>query len=100
MNIDDWLKVLSGTAGAIACMLFGIKWLVRDRDGILASLQEERSHRITQLEASANSCAEDRRTMHNEMNELQKEVRALMKQMLELTATHKQEVQNFSRISE
>ena len=99
MNIEDWLKVLSGTAGAIACMLFGIKWLVRDRDGILASLQEERSHRITQLEASANSCSEDRRTMHNEMNELQKEVRALMKQMLELTSNHKQEIQNCNNIS-
>ena len=96
MSLEDWFKILTGTAGAVVCMLMGIKWLINDRDSILKSLQEERNGRLAQLELSAETCSRDRAQMHTEMNELQKEVRELMKQMIDLTAKHKIEIQSCS----
>lgn len=82
MDVEEWVKLTSQTGIAVALMILGIRWLLRDRDGILHSLNSERDKRIDALTKSAETCAIDRANMHAEMKELQKEVRLLMGQMI------------------
>lgn len=89
MSVEEWLKIITGTGLGVASMMVGLRWLVKDRDGILAALQSERTHRIAQLERSSAACSEDRAALHAEVNELQREVRALMAQMIKSTGAGK-----------
>ena len=82
MDVEEWVKLTSQTGIAVALMILGIRWLLRDRDGILHSLNSERDKRIDALTKASEECATDRANMHAEMKELQKEVRSLMGQII------------------
>lgn len=81
--MEEALKLLLGSAGGLAALIFAVQWLNRDRDKVLHTLSEERNERIKALEESSKRCSEDRIVLHNEVNALQAEVRALFRKMIE-----------------
>lgn len=76
--MEEWLKIATGTGMGVACMLFGIRWLISDRDKILTALSQERNQRIIQLEESARNCSADRTAMHIQIASLQAEFRSYL----------------------
>lgn len=81
MDIDLFLKIATGAGGSILLLYFALRWLNSDRDKLLAALNLEREARIKALEESSARCAQDRIVLHQNIDELQKEVRALLKAM-------------------
>ncbi len=78
-DIDAIFKLIVGSGGALAVLLFGIRWFMGDRDKIVAALNIERNARITALEESSKRCSEDRTELHKQISILQNEVRELLK---------------------
>lgn len=88
-DIDAMFKLITGTGGALAVLLFGLRWFVADRDKVVAALNAERGARITALEESSKRCSEDRVELHKKISNLQSEVRELLKaQIKEAHACH------------
>lgn len=85
-TFDSILKVLLGSTGAVASMIFGIRWLNADRDKLMGALAQERDARIRVLEEAAKRCAEDRIVMHKEMMLLQAEVRELYRRIASIVS--------------
>ena len=92
-GLADGLQFLGGGAATIALLTAALKWLNKDRDKILASLNEEREHRIKALEDSSRECTEDRvkirqeaasrlEETRRELHDLQKEFRDLLRSMV------------------
>lgn len=89
LDIDAAFKLVTGSAGALAVLLFGLRWFVADRDKVVAALNAERGARITALEESSKRCSEDRVELHKQISSLQAEVRELLKtQIREAHACH------------
>lgn len=84
--IDSIIKLLVGSTGAVAALVLGIRWLNKDRDGLVNALNEEREARIKVLEEASKRCAEDRIAMHREMSALQAEVRELYRRIASIVA--------------
>lgn len=76
------LKIATAYGLAFPLMVFAVRWLNRDRDKLLDSLNTERNERIHSLEAASERCASDRLQLHQEMRELQAEVRRLYDNMI------------------
>lgn len=89
--IDSILKLLVGSTGAVVALVLGLRWLNKDRDGLVQALNEEREARINVLEESSRRCAEDRIAMHREMSALQAEVRELYRRIASIVAGHADE---------
>lgn len=88
-DIDAIFKLIVGSGGALAVLLFGIRWFMADRDKVVAALNAERGARITALEESSKRCSEDRVELHKQISNLQAEVRELLKtQIKEAHACH------------
>lgn len=88
-NLDAIFKLIVGSGGALAVLLFGIRWFMSDRDKVVAALNVERNARITALEESSKRCSEDRAELHKQICILQTEVRELLKaQIKEAHASH------------
>lgn len=88
-DFDAVFKLIIGSGGALAVLLFGIRWFMSDRDKIVAALNVERGARITALEESSKRCSEDRVELHKQISLLQIEVRELLKaQIKEAHACH------------
>lgn len=79
MTFDAVFKLIMGSGGALAVLLLGLRWFITDRDKIVAALNEERGARITALEESSKRCSLDRVELHKQINDLQSEVRELLK---------------------
>lgn len=86
--VDSIVKLLVGSTGAVAALVLGIRWLNKDRDGLVTALNEEREARILVLEEAAKRCAEDRMAMHREMAALQAEVRELYRRIASIVSGH------------
>lgn len=84
--VDSIVKLLVGSTGAVVALVLGLRWLNKDRDSLVAALNEEREARIKVLEESAKRCAEDRIEMHREMSALQSEVRELYRRIASIVA--------------
>lgn len=76
-------EILVGSTGAAGLLFFALKWMNRDRDKLLGSLNLERDSRIKLLEESSQRCAEDRIEMRREISKLQDEVRDLLRSMIQ-----------------
>lgn len=81
MSLDDLLKLILGSAGALVVVLVGLWWMNKDRDKILAALGKERDSRISLLEEGNRACAADRLAIHNELREVQREQKHLLRAM-------------------
>lgn len=85
-SAESFIKIaLSGT-GALGVLAMIVSWLNKDRDKLVAALNQEREARIKVLEEAARRCAEDRLEMHREMSGLQAEVRELYRKIAEVMA--------------
>jgi len=79
LAFDEVFKLIMGSGGTLAVLLLGLRWFITDRDKIIAGLNEERGARITALEESSKRCSQDRVELHKQINDLQAEVRELLK---------------------
>lgn len=59
-TLDEWMKLILGSTGALAVLIAGIKWLDRDRSKVLKALEVERDGRIRVLEDHAKRCDADK----------------------------------------
>lgn len=82
MNMEEILKLILGSTGALVLLVVAVQWLNRDRDKLLSALNDERNNRIKVLEDASKRCADDRLQMHQKMDVLQGEVRELYKRMI------------------
>lgn len=71
MTLQDFFQLATGAAGAVFVLIFGLWWLDKDRQAILAKLEEERNERITLLEKHVDECAKDRMRIQNQLDVLQ-----------------------------
>ncbi len=95
--LDKIWQMLLGSAGTLAALVYAVKWLdserakladqlSNERNAADLQLSNERDARMRVMEESNRQCAEDRTALRKVVDELQQEIRALLKEARSIKA--------------
>lgn len=73
--MNEFLQVTGGTVTGSAILLLAVRWLIKDREGIVRALQASNEARIASLETRTKACEEDRKLLREKLDSLQEEFR-------------------------
>lgn len=82
MTSEEIIKMILGSLGTLVCLVIAIKWLDKDRNGLVKALTEERDGRISLIEESNRQCVSDRLALHAELKEQRREIKAMLTSMI------------------
>ena len=82
MTSEEVLKMILGSLGTLVCLVIAIKWLDKDRHGLVEALTNERNDRISLIEESNRQCVADRIALHQELKEQRNEIKGMLKSMI------------------